>query len=478
VLAAALVLLASLGGTAVSSWMAVRATHAQRDAWESADAERQAREAEAAQRRQAEAAAGLLQSIFEGLDPTAPPDRLRPHLLARLTAVAAALDREHAGEPLVRARLRLALGSTLVALGEWEKGLALLEQALAARVQHLGPDHEDTLTSRFVLGSSWFEKGDHERALPLLRQAFEGRQAALGDDHPETLEAMCKLARTMPRLGVGGAVEFSEQAWARTRSALGDGSPLTQKAKANYAELLLHGADPGAGVRMFEEVFAWRKAHLDRHHPDTIHTAKALVFVYGIFQEYDKALPLNQLTAEGFAERFGPYHFETLGALDRLRENYRVCGQFDQEEGVLRDLLARWQRIEGKDSGRGVVVLYTLGENLVRRQLYPEAEKALQEAQAVCDRLQPDGWEVFHVRSLRGAALAGQRRYADAEPLLRAGCEGLLKRRQQIPSPVRFRLAEAAERLAEFYDARGNPGEAARWRAELSRAKAPGKSAP
>jgi hypothetical protein len=63
-----------------------------------------------------------------------------------------------------------------------------------------------------------------------------------------------------------------------------------------------------------------------------------------------------------------------------------------------------------------------------------------------------------------GEALAGQKKYAEAEPLLLAGYKGMKEREATIPEPFRkVRLTEALERLVRLYEATGRKDEAAKW---------------
>jgi hypothetical protein len=66
---------------------------------------------------------------------------------------------------------------------------------------------------------------------------------------------------------------------------------------------------------------------------------------------------------------------------------------------------------------------------------------------------QPDDWATFDTRSLLGAVLWGQKQYADAEPLLVQGYEGMKQRETTIPPQDKVRLSEALERLMRFYEA-------------------------
>ena len=62
--------------------------------------------------------------------------------------------------------------------------------------------------------------------------------------------------------------------------------------------------------------------------------------------------------------------------------------------------------------------------------------------------------------------LLGQKTYAEAEPLLLAGYEGMKAREAKVPKP---RLTQAGERIVKLYEAWGQPEKAAEWRAKLDR---------
>jgi hypothetical protein len=79
--------------------------------------------------------------------------------------------------------------------------------------------------------------------------------------------------------------------------------------------------------------------------------------------------------------------------------------------------------------------------------------------------VRPDHWSRFDLQAALGEALAGQGRYADAEPLLLAGYEGLQAREAKLPPEARSRPGEVLGFLARFYEDRGKPDEAAAWRA-------------
>ena len=69
-----------------------------------------------------------------------------------------------------------------------------------------------------------------------------------------------------------------------------------------------------------------------------------------------------------------------------------------------------------------------------------------------------------------GGSLAGQAKYAEAEPLLRQGYEGLVQRQASMPPILNAprRVTESLERLVQLYDAWDKPDQAAEWKKKLA----------
>ena len=90
-------------------------------------------------------------------------------------------------------------------------------------------------------------------------------------------------------------------------------------------------------------------------------------------------------------------------------------------------------------------------------------------ALAIREKTQPDDWLTFNARSVLGGCLVGQEKYAEAEPLILAGYEGMKAREAKIPPPGKPYFTEAAERVVKLYEAWGKPEKAAEWRAKLAK---------
>ena len=91
----------------------------------------------------------------------------------------------------------------------------------------------------------------------------------------------------------------------------------------------------------------------------------------------------------------------------------------------------------------------------------------LREALPIREKNEPDAWSTFDTKALLGCSLLGQQKYAEAEPLLQAGYDGMKQRAGKIPPQSKIRLTEALEQLVRLCEAAGKPSEAAKWRAEL-----------
>jgi hypothetical protein len=116
----------------------------------------------------------------------------------------------------------------------------------------------------------------------------------------------------------------------------------------------------------------------------------------------------------------------------------------------------------------------SLGSLLIEKRLFTEAEPLLSELLAIREKTKPDDWRTFNTRRLLGSALLGQKKYADAEPLLLKGYEGMKEREKSIPKSggAPKRIPEALDSLIELYTATNKADEIKKWQAE--RAKYPG----
>jgi hypothetical protein len=99
---------------------------------------------------------------------------------------------------------------------------------------------------------------------------------------------------------------------------------------------------------------------------------------------------------------------------------------------------------------------------LVDHEECAEAEAVLREWVLAREQLYPEHWTLHDGQSYLGASLLGQQRYEEAEPLLIAGYEGLMRHRQEIDCFNQTAPHRAGQRLIDLYEQWGKPAAAQR----------------
>jgi hypothetical protein len=95
---------------------------------------------------------------------------------------------------------------------------------------------------------------------------------------------------------------------------------------------------------------------------------------------------------------------------------------------------------------------------------FSESERLAREVLEIDKKTQPEDWQRFRAASLLGASLAGRKKYAEAEPLLLEGYQGMVARKNRIAVPDWYHLERARMWIVELYKAQGKPEKAAKWR--------------
>lgn len=513
VLAASIILLLLIGGILGTTVGLVKAEEARQSEKTRAEAERQAKELAEKRLLQVEKGINILGAIFVDLDPRAEEKQGRPLraiLGDRLNQAVAELEGETLGDPIWVARLQNRLGLSLLGLGDAGRAITLFARARDTQRSLLGPEDPDTLSSMHNLALAYMEDGKLDKALPLFEETLRLRRAVLAHDAPPTLNSMASLAVAYRRARrFREAISLHEDALEIRKTRLGADHPDTLTGMNNLAMAYQEAGQVDRALKLLEETLNLTQAQRGTGHHDTLRTTNNLALAYAAAKRPHDALPLCEKNLALARANLGSDHPQTLLCAHNLAAAYQAGGRADEAlplfkeaaEGVERrqfrhehadqivhSLIACHERSKhftdaevwrrkwlaasrdrtGADSLPYAGELAALGFNLLHQKKWIEAEAMLRDSLAIRAKKEPDSWTPFQTKSLLGAALLGQAKYDEAEPLLLEGYEGLKQREAKIPPQAKhLRLREAVERLVELYDARGMQDRADEWRKTL-----------
>jgi tetratricopeptide (TPR) repeat protein len=109
-------------------------------------------------------------------------------------------------------------------------------------------------------------------------------------------------------------------------------------------------------------------------------------------------------------------------------------------------------------------VLHWFGVEYLKRQKHAEAEPLFSACLSIREQEEPHAWMTFATRVRLAEALSGQQKYAEAEPFLLQGYDGLILHEAQVTAEEKHTLSDAVNLLVELYDASGETAKADRWR--------------
>ena len=424
---------------------------------------------------QIEKANEILGSIFKNLNPLEIARNERPLqaiLLEKLDKAVEQLEGDSIGDPLVVAKIQEQFGISLLGLGDPGKAILLYEKALATRSDTLGPEHPDTITTRLNLAAAYGEAGQWDKALPLYEQTLQLAKSKLGPEHPDTITTRLNLAAAYGEAGQWDkALPLEEQTFQLRKAKLGIEHPDTITSMNNLANAYHAVNELDKALPLYEQTLKLAEVTFGREHPHTLTTMNGLARAYQDTGQWDKALPLFERTLELAEVTFGREHPNTVAILNNLARAYLDAGQPDKAGPLGREALAIARKTLPSNSPQLAGILAQYGLFNIEARAYTDAETAVRECLAIREKIMADDWRLFSTLSLLGAALLGQQKYEEAEPLLLKGYEGMKERERTIPALARIRVTEALQRLVQLHQATDNEEQSAKWQAELDKRK-------
>ena len=477
-----------------------------------------ARRAEARAQTEAAIAKAVNQFLQDDLLSQASPDSQSgtpdPEVKARtlLDRAAARVGNRFAGQPLVEAEIEETIGNAYSGLGLYAQAETHLRKAYELSSKYRGPDDPKTLSILMVVSSVASDQDKDSEAVAAAKTVFEGQTRTLGPEDPRTVVAMQNLgalylgtrqyAEAEPLLKKALEVQVRRQGYdnldtlntsdslaelyieqsryaeARPylekgldsyRRVYGPEHPFTQREMFGLGKVLLGEGNYPEAEKVLADVYAVDMRVKGAQHPDTMRVASNLGFAYSQQGKLAQAIPLLENTIRGFQQTtdLGPGAPETLKTESRLAWAYDSKGDLPRAEQIWRSVRQGYIDL-GKDGAAGAVdVSELLGQNLIRQRKFAQAEPLLRQALAYREKGDHDDWHYFRAQAFLGAALAGLRQYSEAEPLLLNGYEGLRQHTSRMPAEQRKWIRFTGEQIVDMYSQWSKPEEAAKWRATL-----------
>jgi non-specific serine/threonine protein kinase/serine/threonine-protein kinase len=450
VMMSATLALALVLGAIVSTWQAIRATQAERDAIAERDAKEQARkdavasEAKAiAETKRASEEADIAKAViafvqkdimeqasfYQQVEP-GQPATYDMTLRTALDRAARKIDARFTDKPLVEAAIRFTIGHVLLQLGDFAQSSRHIERVLALHRAVQGDLHAKTLEMERLLAWIYYLMDRFDESEALHRKTLVAHIEVFGEASSHTRDEMSQFGVLLTRLKKFPEAESLHlKAVELGRKTVGSNDPRVLLHINNLALLYVAQGRFAEAEKLYLEALINHRRVRGEEHPDSILVLKNLGLMY-------------------------------------LRQ-----AKFPEVEALSRDLNHVQKRIQGADFPSAAGALDRLAEALIELGRFETAESVMRISLRARAERQPDAWTTFGARSLLGAAMLNQENYAKAEPLLLEGFEGLKKHENEIPKGDRVRVTQALERLVRLYEATGRASEASKWRKELEARK-------
>jgi serine/threonine protein kinase/Tfp pilus assembly protein PilF len=530
VLAVGMFVLLLLVSVVVSTWLAIRAIAAETEAkTAAAQAKADKERAEAAEKKAQEKANEaqtseaiakavndfLRQDVLAQANPLNQAENQKPDpdlaLRTVLDRAAAKIPGRFPDQPLVEAGIRKTIGETYLELGLYNKAEQHLEAAVELYRKHRGETHPDTIDALSKLGATYWQLDKHAADEEIRKKLLVYYRRELGEHHRQTLGTLNDLGVSYQEQKKYDLAEPTLlEAYEGRRKYLGEEDPDTLNSLNCLGYFYFYGVQRyDQAEPYYVKALALRRKKLPENHPHLQHSVHSLAMLYSALGRYEDAEPLYQEALAIARKSFGEEGTETLFAMWDYGKFLAERGRFAEAEPMLRKALEASRRSPGETSGMGRGALRELavclllkgdkeealtlarryhsihlalkiddpvpaanardllGAALIANGLYEEAETELAKGVAVYEKRAPDSWLRFSLAARLGEALLLQQKFAEAEPHLLRGYEGLTKHAAEIPAPKKDRIRKSGEQIVRLYEKWGKPEKAKDWRERI-----------
>ncbi|MGW0967218.1 tetratricopeptide repeat protein [Streptomyces sp. NPDC002516] len=276
-------------------------------------------------------------------EPTAPWERLLPHVLALAETTPpdtpASYDTADTYDQAAQ---------YLERQGRDAHTITLRSATLAQCEQVLGDTHPDTLVTRNNLAGAYESAGDLARAIPLYEATLAQCEQVLGDTHPDTLNTRNNLAYAYESAGdLARAIPLYEATLTQREQVLGDTHPHTLSGRNNLAYAYASAGDLARAIPLFEAILIQREQVLGDTHPHTLNTRNNLAYAYESAGDLARAISLYEATLTQREQVLGDTHPDTLSSRNNLGGAYESAGDLARAISLYEATLTQREQVLG-----------------------------------------------------------------------------------------------------------------------------------
>ena len=360
------------------------------------------------------------------------------------------------------------LAETYLAQGKLALAEPLLLQAVSGLSRVVGNEHQDTLDAKQNLAEVFNQQGNYDKSTEMLTEILEVQRRTLGEESPITINTMNSVAVMYTVQGkYQPAEELRTKVLELQERVLGSEHPRTLMGMNNLGALLLRQGKLAQSEALYVRLLDSQRRVLGENHPSTLTSMSNLTIVYRAQSKYAEAERIAIRTLDVRTRVLGAEHPDTLTSLNNLASVYRDEKKYSDAVPLYAKLAPSMLRVLGETHPNALLTLANLADIYELDGRHVQAETVARDALARYEKASPESWTRFFVQNILGASLSGQRKFAEAEPLLLSGYEGMKKREAAMTAIDQFRMDRAGNRIVQLYRDWGKPDRAAEWASRL-----------
>jgi serine/threonine protein kinase/tetratricopeptide (TPR) repeat protein len=349
--------------------------------------------------------------------------------------------------------------------GRIAESLALQEENLRLCRSSFGDRDLLTLLVMGNLATAYNLNGRLDEAIALRLQILPLRTELQGPRHPMTINCMSYLADSYRQVGrLAEAVSLQEQSLQLQKGVVGPRHFDTLYTMHSLAEAYRDAGRLAEAITLFQETLELDRAVLGADHYRTLETMGALGKTYLDAGQLTRALPLCEEAFKQTKARPGPGAPATVVAMCNLARLRMAMREYPVAEALLVEALPFADKRQNVRPLEALTVRSWLGDCLLRQERFDRAVSLLQVCVPTREQKYAQAWSAYWSQALLGAALLGQKKYAEAEPLLLAGYQGMKEWKDRTPVPERARIRETLDQVVQLYEMWGKKERAQEWR--------------